>query len=309
MAVFLSLFTRLIPLLTLVVFGFIAGRYLKVHRESIAKLLIYLVAPVVFFSSVSQIELRPEYLFVPVMFYGLGCAICWLYLRIGGKVFGEAGALKNLAAFSMGTANTGYFGLPVAMMLFGPDIAGVAILFFVGSTIFENSYGFYVLARGQYTPWEALQRLTKLPGIYALAAGVALNPLHLKFTGVWADMAGFFRGTYSVLGMMMVGLGVAEVREWKIDGKLIATLFSGKFLVWPAVVIALVSIDAAHFRFYDARSHQLMILLSACPLAANTVAFSILLKTEPEKAAVAVLLSTLFALAFIPAVVSLFPAV
>lgn len=48
----------------------------------------------------------------------------------------------------------------------------------------------------------------------------------------------------------------------------------------------------------------MMLLISACPLAANTVAFATLLKTEPEKAGVAVLLSTVFALFYIPALVA-----
>ncbi len=44
--------------------------------------------------------------------------------------------------------------------------------------------------------------------------------------------------------------------------------------------------------------------MSIVPLAANTVAIATELKTYPEKASVAVLMSTLFALFFIPLVVS-----
>jgi predicted permease len=296
----------LIPLYLIVGAGYFAGRKLKVDRDSIARLAIYLVSPIVVFTNVSQIEMRPEYLAVPFGFALLCSAIAGIFLalaRVTGRGMGFTGATGNLLAFAAGNANTGYFGLPVALMLFDPSAAGIYLLFCLGFILYENSVGFYILARGTATAREALLRLAKLPALYAFAAALVANAAGLRIEGVYSDFSVLFRGTYSVLGMMLVGLGVAELRTLRFDWRFVGATFVAKFLVWPALVAAFVVADRTTFHLYDVRTHQMMALIASCPLAANTVAFATLLKTEPEKAGVAVLLSTLFALVYIPFVV------
>jgi predicted permease len=308
MEIFRGLFIRLIPLYFIVATGFFAGRKLKIDRDSIAKLVIFVIAPIVVFTNVSQIDLKPEYLAVPI---GLGIlcssiAVGFLAFahRFGAK-FGIRGALGNLLAFSAGNANNGYFGVPIALMLFGSGAVGIYLLFGLGFLLYENSVGFYILARGTGTAREAVRRLVRLPAIYAFAAAIIANKLGLKIEGVAADFSGYFRGAYSVLGVMLIGLGVAEVRTLRFDWRFTLATFVGKFVVWPILVGAFIFLDRSHLHIYDEQAHQMMLLISACPLAANTVAYATLLKTEPEKAGVAVLLSTVFALFYIPTLVAI----
>lgn len=305
-SLFTTLLQRLVPLYFIVAAGFFAGRKLKVDRDSIAKLTIYLVSPIVVFTNVSQIDLKPEFLAVPFAFAVVCSTIAVGFLRLaraGGKSLGLEGPTGNLLAFTSGDANTGYFGLPVAMMLFGQEIAGVYLLFCLGFLLYENSVGFYILARGNATTREAFLRLAKLPAFYAFVFAILASLLRMKITGVYSDFSGFFRGAYTVLGMMLVGLGVAELRSFRFDWKFVSMTFLAKFFVWPVLVGAFVLLDRCQFHLYEERAHQMMLLIACTPLAANTVGFATLLKIEPEKAGVAVLLSTFFALVFIPFVV------
>jgi predicted permease len=57
---------------------------------------------------------------------------------------------------------------------------------------------------------------------------------------------------------------------------------------------------------YDDKVIDVLLVLSVTPIASNTVAFAAKLKAHPEKAALTVLLSTLFALVYIPIFVSIF---
>jgi len=59
-------------------------------------------------------------------------------------------------------------------------------------------------------------------------------------------------------------------------------------------------VDNITLQLYNTSIHKVMILMSIVPLAANTVAFATELKAQPEKASLAVMLSTLFALFYIP---------
>lgn len=300
MSVFFLLLTRLLPLYALVLAGYIAGKYLKVQKETIASLLIYIIVPVVIFSSISQARLDPSYLLVPVMFFSFCSLMCIVFYKLGQRF--TPGPTRNLLAFSAGDANTGYFGLPVAIQLFGDSIVGIAVLFFVGFVVYENSVGFYIAARGHHTVKEAAQRVAKLPTIYAFLLGLLCNYFDLKPTGVLLDFANNMRGTYSVLGMMMIGFGAASIKNFKLDYRFIFWSFLAKFVVWPALILCVIAIDSHYLHFFDPALYKMMILISAVPLAANTVAISTELRLEPEKAAVAVLLSTVFALGFIPLV-------
>ena len=293
----MTLFERLIPLYLIVAMGILAGKKLAIDRESIAKLAIYIISPVVVFTSVSQLELRPEYLAVPFGLLLVCSAIALLFLWAAPC----EGRMNNLLAFAAGDANTGYFGLPVALMLFGPEWSGLYLLFCLGFILYENSVGFYILARGSATPREAALRLAKLPALHAFVAALAANAAGLKIGGVYADFAGFFRGAYSVLGTLLIGLGVSRLEGLRVDVKFLSYSFLAKFAVWPTLALGFVLLDRSHLYFYDDRVHRMLVLIACTPLAANTVAFATLLKVEPQKAGIAVLASTLFALFFLPA--------
>jgi predicted permease len=306
--VFLGLFHKLIPLYLIVGLGFASGKWLKLNRDAIAQLVIYVVSPVVIFTSVSQIDLRTEFLAVPAVIAGLGSAIAILFLWLSRKTperFGLGGPTGNLLAFAVGNANTGYFGLPIALMLFGADGIGVYLLFALGFILYENTVGFYILSRGKATARESLRRLARLPPLHAFALAIVANLLGLKITGVYSDFAAYFRGAYSVLGVMLIGLGVAELKTFRFDWRFVGSTLLGKFIAWPLLITAWIALDRSLLHVYDIRSHQMLFLIACTPLAANTVAYASLLDTEPAKAGVAVLISTIFALFFIPMMAAL----
>ena len=56
---------------------------------------------------------------------------------------------------------------------------------------------------------------------------------------------------------------------------------------------------------YNNDIYGILILASIVPLAANTVTWATELKAHPEKAAIAVVISTIFALFYIPLIVGL----
>jgi len=57
MDIFLLLFTRLIPLYLIIGLGYIAGKKLHAEKETIAALLIYILAPVVVFDGVVYLRI------------------------------------------------------------------------------------------------------------------------------------------------------------------------------------------------------------------------------------------------------------
>ena len=135
MNIFLTLFTNLIPLYILIGLGFIAGRYLNVDRHSIANVLIYTVLPVVVFGFVANLELKPAYALLPVITYVVAATLGLSMLALGKRIYGDNRA--NLLGICCSIPNTGYFGLPVIMLLFEPQWVGVYMFMMLGTVMYE----------------------------------------------------------------------------------------------------------------------------------------------------------------------------
>ena len=302
--VFLTLILKIIPLYLIILLGFIAGKYLNAKKETLASLLIYIIAPIIVFNGVLTTKISVSALSLPVVFYVLACLTCFIFYKIAGYIWKDS--TKNILGFTAGTGNTGYFGLPVAYAIFSQDLIGLVILSLLGFILYENSLGFFITARGHHSTKESLMKVLKLPTIYAFFLGLLVNLSGIQFGQVYVDTIAGFRGAYTVLGMMIIGLGLARISVYKFDFKFTGLAFFAKFIWWPLLVLGVIFIDSLFFNLYDASIHKVMILMSIVPLAANTVAFATELKAQPEKASLAVLLSTLFALFYIPLIVAFF---
>lgn len=302
MSIFLTLLFKIIPLYGIIFLGYLAGKNLHVSKETVAKLLIYTIAPAVVFRSMVTMELKPGLLMMPVILFAIAGIICLLFYWLGGFWFKDS--TKNIMAFGSASGNTGYFGFPVTIALFGEKYAGIAILCTLGLILFENSLGFYVAARGNFTAEESFKKLFRLPTIYTFFLALILNFAHIQIPDVIMNTLQYFHGAYSVFGMMMIGLGLAAVTRFAFDFKFVSWAFVGKFLIWPAFMLGLLFLDRTFTHFFDPTVSNILILMSITPIAANTVAFASALNVHPEKASVAVFLSTLFALLYIPFVTS-----
>ena len=166
--------------------------------------------------------------------------------------------------------------------------------------------GYYILAKGTLPASECVRKLLHLPAIYAFFGGLALNIYGMGIPEVFVNFMEHIKGTFTVLGMMIIGLGLANLSHFRFDRKFIEVTFFAKFLIWPLIILGLNALDAEFFGIYDATTHKALVLVSIVPMAVNTVIVASLLNSQPEKAASAVLLSTLFALIYVPLMATYF---
>lgn len=303
MAAAFALFYKLLPLYVTVALGWIAGRYLEASGRHIAGIMLYIVTPSVVFSGVMAAPLSAEVILLPFLTFALCSVIAITHQAIARRVLTDGSA--SIIPLSVGTGNTGYFGIPVALLLFGQEGLAIYIVCMLGTTLFENSLGFYLAARGRYSLNDALLRVVRLPSVYAFALAVALNLSGLSIPQVFEPLFDNLRGAYSILGMMIIGMSIVSFRGLAGNVRFTGLAFFGKFVTWPVAALVLWWLDANVFGVYDLAVHQAIFLLAITPIAANTVVIATLLDTAPKQAAGTALLSTLFALGFIPVMVAL----
>lgn len=303
MPLFLALLVKVIPLYGNLMLGFVAGKWLHVQRESIATLMIYIIAPLVFFGGITKMELSPALLTVPALGYGLSLIIGGITYKVARQLYDDG--RPNIMAAAAGTGNNGYFGLPIAMMLFDTQTVGIYLMLVIGISIYEATVGFYLTAKGQHSAADALRKTLRLPVVYALVAGAVMSLSGFAMPAVFYDFLGYFEGAYTVLGMMIIGLGLSGMKRLSIDYGFTGILFAARFVAWPLLALAVVWLDQAYLHLYSDAVRRAVLLISVMPLAANSVAIAALLRCEPEKTATAVVLSTIFAAIYVPVMVSL----
>ena len=298
MEVFTTLFINLIPLYALIGLGWIAGRYFDVDRQSLGSLGIYIFMPVVAFGFVAKIELQPIYILLPVIIFALFSGLTLLFYQLTQKIYDDHRA--NLLAMCAAAGNTGYFGLPIVLLLFDPQWVGVYIFAMMGVAVYEATVMYYVANRGRFSVRQSLIKLLKFPSIYAIIAGLVVNMMHWELSTLFNTYWDYFKGAYVLIGMMIIGASLAKAKKLVIGPRFLSFTFFGKFIVWPAMAYSLILFDQGVTGWFEPEIHKMIFLMAIVPPAANIAAFAAQLDMSPEKAATTVLIGTLVALFYIP---------
>jgi|TARA_B100000700_G_scaffold222084_1_gene244709 predicted permease len=284
-------------LITFVALGALCARRLAIDPRPIATLLIYVIAPLTFFRGLVLGEPSLSDLGLTLGLFSLASSICLLVRPLAAKFFPPQEAA--LLAFSSGTGNTGYFGLPVAMLLLPPEGVTQYLFCLLGITLYEFTLGFYVSARGQFSMRQSLVKIVRLPLIYAFLAALLVGTLGLEVPGAVMEGLDYFKYSYTVLGMMIIGMTLGGVSLREIDPRFILAATGLRFVMWPLLSLGSVMLLGSLFAL-DPVLAQVLLLLGVVPMAANVVVLAIELNIQPAKGAIAVMLTTLAAPLIIP---------
>ena len=304
MAVFSIVFFKTISVLFNVIIGFLAGKYSNVERDGIAALLFYFISPIVFFAIPASTTLTFSALSITLVTFIIATAISIFSYHLFGRYWQDH--TRNIIALSAGTANSGYFMLPIAAALFDDYTLSIYMMAVIGVNIFESSIGFYICARSFSSTKESIVKVLKLPILNGFILGCLFSFAGFTLPDFLDDFIYNMRGSYSILGMIMVGLGLSTLQKFEVDWKFTAATFSAKFLFYPLVINAFIMLDKLIFNLYSENHYNALQLLSTAPMAANIIVIASLQKFHPEKVAATVLLSLLFALIYMPIMVSIF---
>ncbi|MCT7589032.1 AEC family transporter [Aliarcobacter butzleri] len=203
MSLFFIILLKVFPIYINVILGFLSAKFLKVQRKSIATLLIYILGPIVVFSATLSVKIDVAIAFLPIFLFIFCSIIAFFSLAIFKNSWKDS--TGNILAFSAGTGNTGYFGIPLAIIFFPPALADIYIFTVLASLLYESTSGFYVTAKGSFTVKEALKKMSKLPILYAFILGIVLNLVGFEIPEAISSYTAQFKGAYGILGMMMLG--------------------------------------------------------------------------------------------------------
>ena len=282
--------------------GYLSVKKLDLSSHGISRLLFYVIVPLVFLHGISKMRMQGEVLLLPAIITLISCVLCLTFYRIARLFY--AGKEANIIGFASGNGNIGYFGIPVALLLFDTQTVAIYMVMIIGIMLYEGTLGYYITTKGDFSARQALLKIISLPMLHGAVGGVLLSLFELSTPAFLEDFFLSLRGTYTILGMMVVGMGLASMDRIAIDWRFIGLTFTVKFVAWPLMIAGFLWIDTTFLHLFSANIHQAATLLSLVPLAVNSVIFATLLNAHPEKMATAVFLSTGFALLYLPLMVS-----
>jgi len=305
MTVFLTLLGKIIPLYLSIILGTFSTAILKCDKETVAKILLFLLAPLIIFNATVNVKLDLSVIFLPTYFFLLSTVLAFTILFFAKKIYSDNTA--NLLAFSTATGNTGNLGIPLAIIFLEPELVDVFIFTVLASLLYQNSVGYYITAKGNFSTMESVKKVIKLPVLHAFILGLIVNLNDIQIPQMFADYSSYLKGAYAILGMMLLGMGLEKVKsDNSIDIKFISLSLFIKFIIWPLTTILFMIIDKTFFNFLNDGFYLVMFIFSIVPLAGNTVTVATILDVKPQKMSITVFISTLVSLFYIPFMLYLF---
>ena len=299
MTIFLTLLGKILPLYFSILLGLFSTLFLSCDKNTIAKILLFILAPLIVFNATISVKLDASVLFLPLFFFLLSSTLAFILLFVFKRVYSDNTA--NLLAFSTSTGNTGNIGIPLAILFLEPHLVDVFIFTVLASILYQNSVGYYITAKGHFTAKESIKKVLKLPVLYAFILGIIFNISGFKIPDIFLNYADYLKGTYAILGMMLLGMGMEKMRSNNsFDLKFISYAIIIKFFLWPMIVLAFIFVDKNYIHFLNEGFYMIMFLFSIVPLAGNTVTVATILNVKPEKMSLAVFITTMISLLYIP---------
>ncbi len=299
MTIFLTLLGKILPLYFSILLGLFSTLFLSCDKNTIAKILLFILAPLIVFNATISVKLDASVLFLPIFFFLLSSTLAFILLFVFKRIYSDNTA--NLLAFSTSTGNTGNIGIPLAILFLEPHLVDVFIFTVLASILYQNSVGYYITAKGHFTAKESIKKVLKLPVLYAFILGIIFNISGFKIPDIFLNYADYLKGTYAILGMMLLGMGMEKMRSNNsFDLKFISYAIIIKFFLWPMIVLAFIFVDKNYIHFLNEGFYMIMFLFSIVPLAGNTVTVATILNVKPEKMSLAVFITTMISLLYIP---------
>lgn len=236
MDLFQDILTKVtLPIIALVVLGYVMQGRLKLDVATLNRLQVYVVMPAFFVHFLSSGR-QPISVVWPVVYMGIVqflmlIPLGWL-LALALRMRRSLGPMMGLGA---AYANVGFFGVPVTQLAFGPDYLIHQSVMAALMAIMTTTVGVWVMAPGGGRPFDKLKSAFETPMIPSIVIGLTLRGFEVELPAVIGQPMQFLGSIFTPLALYTLGAQVAASRIGRIEWGPQILLLLLKFLVAPAL--------------------------------------------------------------------------
>ncbi len=286
--ILLSIFTRVIlPVFVMIAVGYGAGRLLKFDLKTLSRFALYVLVPCMVFTAMARTTISPVEFGQIVVFYVLTLtalyAISALTAR-GLRLDRSAASSFHIAILFTNCVNVGF---PILLLAYSPAAVERGLIYMIVMQIALQTFGVYLAARGRANLRDALKRVAQMPGMYALALGIAVNAAAIQIPATLFDPLKLIGDSLLPYLLVVLGMQLAEV---DLNGQWLGAS-AATFI--RLVIAPVVSILAANLMNLQGITRQTMILENSMPTAIFGVALAQEFDTAPDLITTVIFISTL----------------
>lgn len=232
--------------------------------------------------------------------------ITWVIGYSLALVFNVRKSRRGLMGVGFSTSNTVFMGIPINIAVFGSHAMPAVLVYFICNNIFFWTVGNYsIVKEGEGCTQKFLSTTTLKqifsPPLLASITGVILVWFSIPLPHFLISTAKYLGGLPTPLAMFFIGMMFFHMKLSKVEvSRELLLLIVGRLIISPIVMIGLL-----YFFPVPKMMHDVFIMQSSLPIMTNVAILAGLYKSDPEFAAMAVMVTTLLSLITTPVIVAL----
>lgn len=302
MSIIAELATKVLPLYGLVVVGFFLNRRFKVPEQYFSAALLYVLLPILVVDNVMQASSTQLAVIPPLTF--LLATLMNIPARLAARTIAPDYD-KNLLASTFSFFNVAFFGIPTVTALFGQEQLTTVICAYIGTALYGDTIGYYLVARTKLPVGQAVSKVFKIPLLYAFLIGLVLNLNGVKSPQAWSPVLDGLGWIVSAVGMLMIGFNLSGVTLKTVNYVSLVKITAARTVGAALLMGGLLWAEYTWIGELERKSQQVLMLIPFFPVAVTVTVFASFLETEEESAASLVAFTAFVSLLLVP-LVSLF---
>ncbi|QOV11667.1 AEC family transporter [Viridibacillus arvi] len=295
----MSLFLIILPVLIVFSIGFIGQKCIGFDIKSISTAALYLMSPFLAFRTFYTTPLTKDYLYIAIFAITLTVV---LFLCTWGISTLLKASRSEFSAMILGAVfmNSGNYGAPVVLFALGAAGFDIAVIIMVLQSLLMNSLGIFFASIGgsqKATIQQSIQKVLRMPLIYAALAGITLEFYHITIPKTVMDGVSLVAEASIPTVMLVLGMQLAAISAKKVDYRLVSVVSIIRIILSPILAAVILSFMPLSFLI-----KTVLIIQSAMPAAANTTMIALQFDTEPDLVSFTTFVTTIISIISIPVV-------
>lgn len=300
----LAIFLKTLPFFGLIGLGWFAGRTRFFPAEATAwltKFVFYFALSAMLFRFTATLELSELFDLRFALAYLAGSGLIWLLgfgvARMRRLPLAEAA----MEAHTGMTGNTGFLGVPMLVVLLGPQAVGpVLMVLAIDMIVFSSLITVLITAarHGRLALAPLALGLVKNPMIVSMGAGLIWAALHLPMPAPLQEFVTLLGAAATPGALFAIGASLAGRSAERLGPAL--WLSAAKLFLHPLAV----GIAALMVFGVEPYAAGVMIAAAALPVAGNVYILAAHYGVAPQRVSAAILISTAASILTIPAVIA-----
>ncbi|WP_409351171.1 AEC family transporter [Viridibacillus arvi] len=279
--------------------GFIGQKCIGFDIKSISTAALYLMSPFLAFRTFYTTPLTKDYFYIAIFAITLTVV---LFLCTWGISTLLKASRSEFSAMILGAVfmNSGNYGAPVVLFALGAAGFDIAVIIMVLQSLLMNSLGIFFASIGgsqKATIQQSIQKVLRMPLIYAALAGITLEFYHITIPKTVMDGVSLVAEASIPTVMLVLGMQLAAISAKKVDYRLVSVVSIIRIILSPILAAVILS-----FMPLSSLIKTVLIIQSAMPAAANTTMIALQFDTEPDLVSFTTFVTTIISIISIPVV-------